>query len=124
MIDLVEIELEGRDAAADADLEPAMAQMIEHRDLFDQAQRRIERQQVDQRPEMHLLGRARDRAEIDARRRHHVERRAVMLGHMSALETGLVRGRGELQPLVELLDERTVVPVDVIEKPNFIEPHS
>ena len=67
--DLVEAELVGRDAAADADLEPAVAEMVEHADFLDHAQRRIERQQIDQRPEPHALGRARQRAEIDARNR-------------------------------------------------------
>ena len=45
-------QLERRDAAADADLEPAVAQMVEHADLLDEAQRRVERQQIDQRPEV------------------------------------------------------------------------
>src|ERR1700722_5557116 len=49
---LVEFELERRDAAADANLEPAAAQMVEHADLFGQTQRRIDRQQIDQWPEM------------------------------------------------------------------------
>jgi hypothetical protein len=42
-----------------------------------------------------------------------------MLGQQQAIEAGLVRRRGELQPLVELLDERTIVPVDVIEQAEF-----
>ena len=39
--------------------------MIEDADLLDQAQRRVERQQIDQRAESHAFGRARNRAQID-----------------------------------------------------------
>ena len=37
-------------AAAEADLKPAAAQLIEHADLLDHAQRMIERQRIDQWP--------------------------------------------------------------------------
>src|SRR3989442_274685 len=77
VLDLVVLELERRDAAADADLEASLAQVIENADFLDQPQRRIERQQVDQRPEADAAGRARNRAEIDARYRNHVERRRM-----------------------------------------------
>ena len=42
-----------------------------------------------------------------------------MLGHQQTSEAGLVRRRGELQPLVELLHQRAVVPVDVVEQAEF-----
>ena len=86
VLDLVKLQLIGRDPTADADVEPAAAQMIEHADFLDQPQRRIERQQIDDRPQPHALGRARDRGEIDARRRHQIERRLVVLGDVQAIE--------------------------------------
>jgi hypothetical protein len=42
-----------------------------------------------------------------------------MLGHQQARETSLVRRRGEFQTIVELLDQRAVVLVDVIEQAEF-----
>ena len=39
MLDLMIFELERRDSTADADFEPSIAEMIEHTDFFDQAQR-------------------------------------------------------------------------------------
>ncbi len=101
MLDLVILELERRHAAADADLEPAIAQVIEHADLLDQPQRRIERQQIDQRTEPHALGGAGQGAQIDARHRHHVERRGVVLGHVQAVDSGLVRCLGEGKSFVK-----------------------
>ena len=101
VLDLVIFQFVGRHAAADADIEPAVAQMIEHADFLDQTQRRIERQQIDQRPEPHALGGARQRAEIDARHRHQIERRGVMLGDLQAIDAGLVGRFGILQPFVQ-----------------------
>src|SRR5215470_10745214 len=49
--DLVIAELERRDAAADADIEPAMAEMVENADLLGEPQRRIERKEINERPE-------------------------------------------------------------------------
>ena len=119
MRDLVIAELERRHAAADADLEPAVAQMIEDADLLGQPQRRIERQQIDQRPEPHALGRARDRAEIDARHRHEIERRRMVLGDVQAIDAGLVGGGGEFQALVERGGDRAIRALDMIEDSDF-----
>ena len=47
--------LERRHAAADAELEAPAAHLIEHADFLDQAQRMIERQQIDQRAEAQCL---------------------------------------------------------------------
>jgi hypothetical protein len=116
---LVESEFVGRDAAADADLEPAVAEVVEHADFLDQAQRRIKRQQIDQRPKPHAPGRARQRAEIDARDRHHIERRRVVLGNMQAIDTGGVGRLGELEAFVEQQRERALAVLDMVEKSNL-----
>jgi hypothetical protein len=117
--DLVVAELERRHAAADTDLEPAVAEVIEDDDLLGEPQWRIERQQINQRPEPYALGRACDRAEIDARHWHQVERRCVMLGDMQAPDAGLVGGGGEAQPLIERGRHRPLGEFDVIENSNF-----
>ena len=58
-------ELGRRDAAPDADIEPAAAQMIEHAQLFVEPQRMVERQQEQQGTEPDARGLARRRREID-----------------------------------------------------------
>src|SRR3954468_19993945 len=93
--------------------------MVEHRDLLDQAQRRIERQEIGEGAEAHLLRRARDRAEIYAGHRDHVERRRMVLGHVIAVEAKLVGESDIFHALVELLVERPILLVDVVENPEF-----
>src|SRR2546425_12730016 len=44
-------ELVGRDAAPDAELEAPAAHLVEHRDLFDEPERRVARQEIDERTE-------------------------------------------------------------------------
>src|SRR5262249_25886499 len=51
VLDLVIFQFEGRHAAADSYFQPSVAEMIEDTNLLDQAQRRVEREQVDQRAE-------------------------------------------------------------------------
>ena len=90
VFDLVIFQFEWRNAAADADFEPAVTQVVEHADFVDHAQRRDERQQIHQRPEAHATGRARDRAKKHTGHRHHVERSLVVLSKMQAIKTGFV----------------------------------
>jgi acetaldehyde dehydrogenase (acetylating) len=63
VFDLVIFELIGRHAAADADIEPAVTEVIDDGDFLDQPQRRVKRQQIDERPQSQALGRARDGAD-------------------------------------------------------------
>jgi hypothetical protein len=119
VLHLVEFKLVGRHAAADTDIEPAVAQMIEHADFLDQPQRRIKWQQINQRSKPHALGGACHGAEIDARDRHHAERGGVMLGDVQAIDTGGVGGFGKSQPFVKQPGQRPFAVLDVIEKPDF-----
>jgi len=119
VIDLVILELERRHAAANAHFHPPVAEVVEDANLLDQPQRRIERQEINQRAEPHALGRARHGTEIDPRHRDHVERRGVMLRHVQAIDAGLVGGLGEGEALVEQGRERTLAMLDVVEKSDF-----
>src|SRR6201981_633674 len=47
-IEAVSASLERRHAASDPELEPSAAHLIEHADFLDQAQRMIERQEIDE----------------------------------------------------------------------------
>jgi hypothetical protein len=117
--DIVKFELVGRHAAADADIEPAMAQMIEHADFLDQSQRRIERQQVHHRTESKPLGLARDGRKIDAGHRHQIQRRGVVLGDMQAVEAGRVGRNREFYSLIIELGDRSGPILDMVEKSDF-----
>ena len=60
-IEAVSLGLERRDAAAHAELKASVAHVIEHADFLDQAQRMVERQEVDQRAEAQSPGALRHR---------------------------------------------------------------
>ena len=49
-------DLECRDATPNTELETPPAQVIEHANLFDQPERSVERQNIDQRPEKDAAG--------------------------------------------------------------------
>jgi hypothetical protein len=117
---LVVGKLVRRDAAPDADLHPAVAQMIEDADFLRQPQRRDERQQIDQRADPHPRGRARERAEIDTRHRHEIERGRMVLGDVQAVDAGRIGSDGEREALVERLRDRAIgCALNVIEDSDF-----
>ena len=114
--------LKHRNAAADAELEAAAAQLIDHADLFDQAERMIERQQIDQRPEAQFRRALRQRCEDQRRRGGGAERRRVMFGDVIAVEAGAIVSLGDGQPLGVELAERHARVVDVVEDAEFHAP--
>ena len=71
------------------------AHLVEHAYLLDQAQRRIQGQAIDRRPEAQALRPLRNGGEEHARRRRHAERRAVMLGQVVGVESGAVIQRDQ-----------------------------
>ena len=105
-VDLEEPDLDGRHARAHAELQPPVAEVVEHADLLDEPQRVVERQAVDERAEAQrrrALGRGGDE---DARRRPVPERRAVVLGQVVGVEAGLLVALDEREALLELLADR------------------
>src|SRR5262245_39959389 len=99
--------------------------MVEHADLFDQSQRVVERQQVDQGAEADPSSSLRRRYEEESRRRSHAERRAVVLREVVAEEACGIRFLQELQPVVVELMQRDLAPVDPIEHPErYLSHHS
>src|SRR5262252_347907 len=114
-IDAIGVELHGRDAAPHADVEAAAAEMIEHAELFQQPQRMVERQEIEQRAEPDAPRFARGGGQKYARRRRHRQRRRVMLGEVVTVKAG---GLGRLQqgePVLVGLLQRLPARVDVIE---------
>src|SRR5262252_4617853 len=68
-IEAVSASLKRRHAASDPELEPPAAHLIEHADFLDQAQRMIERQEIDERAEAQRLRGSRPRETARARGR-------------------------------------------------------
>jgi len=92
--------------AADADLEPPIAQVVEHADLFDQAERMMQREHVDAGAESQA-GRALSHAgqEDVLGRGETVDGRRVMLGQVICAES-----RG-----LEALDLEQPLAIDAVE---------
>ena len=114
-IEIEERDLDRRDAAPDAEIEPPAAHPVEHADLLDQAQRRVKRQAIDRRPEAQAPCALGDRGEEHARRRRHAERRAVMLGQVIAVEAGAVVQLEQPQPVLVEVRQRAGAPVQMVE---------
>ena len=114
-IEIEEGHLDRRDAAPDAEFEPPAAHPVEHADLLDQTQRRIERQAIDRRPEAQAPRALGDRGEEHARRRRHAERRAVMLSEVVGVEAGAVVQLDQPQPVLVKILRRAGAPVQMVE---------
>ena len=114
-IDAIALMLEQRATTSDTELEAAAAELVEHADLLEQAQRMIERQQIDERPEAQPARALRDRRKKDAGRGRAAERRAVMLGQVIGVEALALDQLDEPQALLELRAARRAVVVEMIE---------
>ena len=86
-------------AAADADLQPSVGEMIQHGNFLDQPQRMMQRQHVDAGAEAQSLRPLRGGGEeYVLRRRHRMHRRGVMLGEVIGEEAGLIERLELRQP--------------------------
>ena len=108
-------QLVRRGAAADADLDAASAQMIEHADFFGEPQRVMRRQHIDQGAEAKASGALRNRRQKNARRRRQIERRRVVLAHMIGAEAAGVVQLDQLEAVLILLMQRIRPMVVLIE---------
>ena len=108
-----------RDAAADPELEAAAAQLIDHANLFDQAERVVKRQQIDQRAETQFRRALRQRREDQRGGGGGAEWRRVVLGDVIAVEAGAIVGLGDGQPLGVKLAKRHARVVDMVEDAEF-----
>ena len=121
---LGEVEAVGRrlvhgNAAPDTKLEAPAAHLVEHADLFDQAQRVVERQQIDQRAKPQILGAVGERRHDQRRRGCRAQRRRVVLGDVVAVEARAVVGLGNLELVGVELAEWHACIVDVVEYAEF-----
>jgi hypothetical protein len=119
-VESVVADLVRRHAATHSQLEPPTAQVIKHADLAQQPERRVERQQEDERPQADAPRPLRRRRQEHRGRRRHAERGGVMLGQVIAEESRRVRRLQELEPVLVELPERSVLPaVDPVEHPEL-----
>ena len=107
--------LQRRHAAADAELEPPAAHLIEHADLLDQADRMVVGQEVDQRAEAQTRGALRDRGQEQSRARRRS--RAASHGARPRDSRRSLRGRRppRAAPIGVVLRERHARVVHVVE---------
>jgi hypothetical protein len=90
--------------------------MVEHADFLCEAERMIERKQVDQWSEVKPLRALRDRGQKDARRGRHAERGRVMLGQVVRVKSRLVGSREHIEPArIGLAEGLILAALDVIE---------
>ena len=107
--------LEGRDTAAHAKLEPTRAHVIKHADLLDETQRIVERQDIDQWAKPDVARPLGDSSEENTRRRRHPERGRVVLGDVIAEEAGAIVSFDQLQPVLVELPQGGVAEVHMVE---------
>jgi hypothetical protein len=79
----------------------------------------MQRQRIDQRSETKLSRSLRDRRKKDAGRGRHAERREMMLGQVIGEKAGAIVGLDDAQPLLEIIAQRDIVAVEVVEDTEF-----
>src|SRR6266702_2565436 len=107
------------DAAAHAEVEASVREMVEHAHLFDEAQRIVEGQAVHAGAETDASRPLARRGEEDPGHGRQSEGRGVVFGEMVGVEAGGIALLQQPQPaFVELL-ERRLPPVEMIEDPEL-----
>ena len=123
----VALMLEQRATAANAQLQPPAAQVVEHADLLIKPQRMMQREDVDERTEFDSPRPLRHGGEKHARGRRHPEPCRMMFSDMIGVIALGLDYADELQPILELLTERCPVVIKVIEDAelkHFATPHA
>ena len=112
-------DLHRRRAAPEADVQTSAAQLVEHGDLFGEAQGMIERQRINHRAKAQLLRALCDGAEENIWRRRHAERCRVMFGQMIGVEAGTIINLDQLQAFLIVALKRLMIVVEMIEDAEF-----
>ncbi len=121
-VDVEELHLDRRGAAADPEVEPPPAQLVEHADLLERPQRVVQVQQHDQGPQPQPAGALGHRRQEHVRRGGQAMRRAVMLGHVIGPEARPVAGLGEVQAMPVLLADIVARIIEMIEHAELDRP--
>src|SRR5215475_9662296 len=113
-VESIEGSFGGRGSTAEADLQPSAAHLIEHTDFFDQPNRMVKRQRIDQWAETKSLCALRHGSQEYAGRRCHAERRRVMLGNMIGIEAYLIISLDKLEACLVIILQRQIAPVQMV----------
>ena len=89
-IDAEILQLMRRSAPPDAPFEAAVAEVVEHADLFREPQRMMHGEHIDERSKPNAPRPLRDRREEHAGRGRHAEGRRMVLAHVIGAEAGAV----------------------------------
>lgn len=117
-VEAIEADLDRRDALPDAAEKPVSADLVEHPDFVNQAQRMIERQEIDHWPEFEPCRAPCDRGEKDTGRRGITQGCIMVFREVVAVKAGAIVRLDEVQPLLEMLRERRVAVTEMIEGPE------
>src|SRR5262245_40638350 len=118
-IGAVVLDLDRHGAAAEADLEPTAAQVIEHADFFEQPQRMVQRHRPYQWAESQPARALRDGGQEHAGRGRHAERRRMVLSEMIGVESRAIVGLCNLEAVLVIVRKRAAVAIEMIEDPEF-----
>ncbi len=111
--------LDRRNAAPDAEIETAAADLVEHADFLRHSERMVQRQGIDQRPETQVLRALSDRGKEHAGRGGKAQRRRMMLGGMIRVEATAIVSLDQLQSLLVKLVQGNIIAIEMIEYPDF-----
>src|SRR4029077_6067347 len=106
-------------AAAEADLQPPAAHLIEHADLLDEPNGMVKWQRINQRAEAEPARALRYGSQKHAGRRRHAERCRVMFRHMIGIETRLIISLDELEACLVIILQRQISAVEMVEYAEF-----
>jgi hypothetical protein len=118
-IGAVVFDLDRHGAAPEADLEPAAAQVVEHADFLDQAQRMVQRHRPDEWAEAQPAGALGDGGQEHAGRGRHAERRRMVLGEVVGVEPRALVGLRNLEAILVKVRQRTAIAVEMVEDAEF-----
>src|SRR5262245_21695265 len=118
-VESIEGSFSGRGSTAEADLQPPAANLVKHTDFFDQPNRMVKRQRIDQRAETKSLCALRHGSQEYAGRRCHAERRRVMLGNMIGIEAYLIISLDKLEACLVIILQRQIAPVQMVKYAKF-----
>lgn len=90
-------------SSADADPEPPVAQVVHHGDFFQQPDRVMQGEHIDQRAEEQPLGTLRNGGQVDGLVGRQAQGRVMVLGDVVAVKTGPLCLRHPIEPVSILL---------------------
>src|SRR5262245_18832180 len=118
-VESIEGSFGGRGSTAEADLQSSPAHLIEHTDFFDQPNRMVKRQRIDQWAETKSLRALCYSSQKYAGRGCHAEGRRVMLGNVIGIEAHLIISLDKLEACLVVILQWQIAAVQMVEYAKF-----